>query len=319
MPGKFRTPFPVLPALLAVLLPLLFAGSAAPAGMAGQPRPPAEAARKIAAAVRDIVGAGDLGTARPDLYLTVEANATSDLTDLLAPVVGDDTTYNGLVGTFEDAARGKTGAQADYVAYNLARLHLFRARAGSRPALAEAARAAAPLQKSRDMAALDLLGDIYATQNNTDQAIATYARMITSGTPGAAPYAHLKTAALYQRMGRLADAEAAYTRGIRADAASGSPRGEMLHRLYQGLAGLYLERNNLPAALDALARSARVTQDREAPYRLRLDVAQRLLRSGNPRAVADYADAAVRFAPDDEDARALRDRARALAGRATGK
>ena len=308
-------PLPILAVFLLLMIPL--AGSAVRAGMDGQPKPSAEVARKIRADIRDILGTGDLGTARPDLYLSVEANVTSDLTDLLAPIVGDDTTYNGLAATFEEAAREKTGVQGEYAAYNLARFQLLRGRAGGRGALAGALRAADPFIKSnsRDMGALELIGDIYAEQGRLVQAIATYGRMITSGTPGAAPYAQLKMAALYRRMGRAPDAEEAYGRGIRADATSGKPRGEVLHQLYQGLAALQTDRGNYPAALDALARSARVTQDTDAPYRLRLDVAQLLLRRGYAREVAAFAEAALRFSPDDEAARTLRDQAAARAKR----
>jgi uncharacterized protein HemY len=85
----------------------------------------------------------------------------------------------------------------------------------------------------------------------------------------------------------------------------------LFHALYQGLAALYLQRGNDPAALDALAQSARAKPDPASPFRLRLDVAQRLLRRGHAREVLAYAEAAARFAPADEAARELRDQARA--------
>jgi tetratricopeptide (TPR) repeat protein len=133
--------------------------------------------------------------------------------------------------------------------------------------------------------------------------VAAYSRIATTGAPSAAAYAQLKIAGAYQRGNRFDLADDAYRRGIRADAGTGRA---LLHALYQGLASLYLQRGNDPAALDALAQSARVQPDPAAPYRLRLDVAQRLLRRGHARQVLAYAEAAVRFAPEDEAAQDLR-------------
>jgi tetratricopeptide (TPR) repeat protein len=316
-PPARRRAFFALPALLTVLLLLVIAAGAR-AGMNNQPKPPADAAAKIRAAAADILGTGDLGKARPALYLAVEAHAATDLTDLLAAVVRDDTVYNGLVSVFEDAARGKTGAPADFLTYNLARLHLLRSRQagssqGRSAALSQAAEAAGRLAKDnlRDAGAWELIGDIYAEQGKREQAEGAYSRIATSGATGAAAYAQLKIGALYHRANRLAQAEDAYQRGIRADAAGGNPRRETLHRLYQGLAALYLERGNENGAVDALLRSARVTQDPDAPFRLQMDVARRLLRLGRAREALTYTEAALRFAPGDAAAKTLRDQARA--------
>jgi tetratricopeptide (TPR) repeat protein len=123
----------------------------------------------------------------------------------------------------------------------------------------------------------------------------------------------LKVATLYHRTNRFDAAEDAYQRGIRAAVAAGDPGQELRHRLYQGLAALYLQRGNDPAAISALMQSARVSPPAGAPFRLRLDVAQRLLQRGHARAVGDYAAAVLRITPDDEAAKALRDRARAAA------
>lgn len=292
--------------------------SPAQAGMSNQPKLPEAAAVTIRRAVDEILGTGALGTARPNLYIAVENNAATDLTDFLAGVVRDTMTYEGLASAFEDAAQNKTGADQTFITYNRARLHLLRARAtASSPAKTAALRlgaaAAEALNKAntRDPAAGELIGDIYAEQNKLDQAAAMYNRLLQQGVPGGAPYVHLKIATLYHRANRYAEALTAYERGIRADAVGTSSRTELLHRLYQGLAALNLERNNEAAALEALSRSARVAQNPSAPYRLRLDVAQRLLRQGRAREVLAYAETALRFTPGDAAAQALRDQARA--------
>ncbi len=296
----------------------LLAGSvSARAGLTGQPKLPADAAARIRSAAAAIVGTGDLGTARPGLYIAVEDNVTADLADLLATVVRDDVTYNGLADTFESAVRAKTGDDQRFALYNLARLHLLRARVTLRAAakqavLAQAERTARRVTDtaSRDAAAWELLGDIYAEQGNPEQAQAAYERINRGGAPGAMAQAHLKIGVAYQRAGRLELAEAAYRRGISADNAAPSKGGETLHRLYQNVASLYVQRGKYRDALDALSRSARVAPDASAPYRLRLDVAQALLARGYAREVLAYAEAALRVTPDDPAARDLRDAAR---------
>lgn len=288
------------------------------AGLKGQPKPPAEAVAAIRKASVDILGTGDLGKARPILFTTVETHVTADLTDLLAAVVRDDTAYNGLVSTFEEAIRAGKGEAATFAAYNLARLHLLRARhARTTPVrnavLKVAAATAATFAKgdASDPAAWELLGDIHSEQGNIDAAVVAYGKIAESGATAAASYAQLKIATAYRLANRYSPAEDAYKRGIRADATGGNSGREILHRLYQGLTLLYADRGNFPAAAQALSLSARVTQDPAAPYRLRLDAAQRLLRRGYVKEVLAYSEAAARLSPDDAAAQALRDQARA--------
>ena len=299
---------------LAVLVP--WAGSAR-AGMKGQPQPPADAVAKIRAATAEILGTGDLGKARPELFVAVESVATTDVTPHLATVVRDDTSFNGLLSTFEEAA-AKKGDDARFARYNLARVYWLRSRLATGQARVAAIDSAGETMEEvvkdspRDRVPWEFLGDIRLEQNDVDGALAAFGKISTAEESGAAAYAQLRTGDVYRRANRPEQAEAAYRAGIRLDASSGNAGRETLHRLYQGLAEVYFDRNNEPAALDALQRSTRVTQEPRAPFRMRLDVAQRMLRRGlNKAAIAAYADAAVRFAPDDEVAKALRDQARA--------
>jgi tetratricopeptide (TPR) repeat protein len=308
-------------AILTLALGLVAAAAIRPAHaapMAGQARPAAKTIADVRKAAADILGAGEPGEARPVLYTAVEADPVADWGDELSRVVGDDATYYGLVDIFEQAARGKNGDMANFLAYNLGRLHLARFRAaGSRTALQQAAAAADRLATNRtlrDASAFAFAGDVYSSQNRLDAAVAAYNRITATGTPGAGALAQLKVAGAYHRQGRYEDARAAYERGVRLDASGGRAGGATLHQLYQGLAALHLERGKDAAAAEALVRSARVTQDPASPFRLRLDVARRLLER-RQREVLQYAEAAVRFAPDDADAVALRDRARAQAKR----
>lgn len=310
--------------VLVVAALLIASGGSARAGLAGQPKPPASVVAVIQQAARDILGTGDLGNARPALFLAVENNALADLTDYLAAVVRDDTAYNGLAATLEEAAsKPREGATAvadrSFAQYNFARLNLLRARVlrGTpdrtvvlRPAIVVAKKMAEG--NARDLAAVELLGDLLAENGQVDEAAAAYRRIAQTGTPTASPYMYLKIATAFQRANRLDLAMQAYETGVRADASGGSPGRELLHRLYQGTASVALQRGNDQAALLALSESARrVKQDESAPFRLRLDVAQQLLARGHARNVLAYAEAALRLAPSDENAKTLRDQARA--------
>ena len=309
-----------------LLLCFVFAnfGAAFAAGLVGQPKPPAAVIATIRRASDDIVGTGDLGRARGDLLLAVENHPTADLTEHLALVVRDNTSYDGLAATYEDAAKAKTGDEQRYVLYNLARLHLLRARqmlrggvrSGSgalQSVLAVAARTARRVADpaiTRDVGALELLGDVFAEQNDTQRAQAAYERIALSGVPNAPAMAGVRVGALFLRAGRTADAEAALRRGISSAAGAGA---DLTHQLYQNLALAYVRRSAFGPAADALERSARVTLDPSAtPFRLRTDVAQTLLDRGYAREVNAYATAALRVTPDDE---ALRNLQRAAAAR----
>lgn len=311
-------------ALLAASLALVLARSSQ-AGLTGQPRPTAATVAKINAAVKDITGTGDLGAARPALLLAIEADAASDMTDLLGPILRDSVTYNGVAATLEDAARTKTGSEADFVKYNVAKLYLLRARAagtgpGKATVLGQAAKIATGLttglNTTRDPAAWDLLGDIRAEEGNVDAAAAAYSRITGTTGEGVAAWSQLKQGMLYQRGNRYAQAEEAYQKGVRGLAAGGgsSASPEIAYRLWQGLAGVYVDQGRDGEAADALVRSAKAIKS-EPNFRWRTDVAEKLLRRGRAKDVLDYADAALRLTPSDDAIKALRDRARAASGR----
>ena len=307
-------------------LAVLAAPAAAHAGLTGQPKPAAPVVARIQKAVNDILGSGDLGRARPDLLLAVEDNAWADLTDLLAVVVRDDTVYDGLAATLEEAVttEKKDAARQRFVRYNLARLHLLRARqslrgaGGPREALARAESAARKLAdesaRTRDAGALELLGDILVEQSRLDDARAAYERIGASDRPAPAAYAQYKIGQMYQRALQPGLAEAAYRKAITTANAAGDAPPELVHALYQNLAAVYVKRANYAAATDALLRSARISApDAAATFRPRTDVAQTLLDLGYAREVQSYAALALRLSPDDGTLRKLQ---RDAAGRA---
>jgi tetratricopeptide (TPR) repeat protein len=301
-------------AAIAVSLVLAEAKPARAAGLVGQPAPPAGTIATINRAIADITGTGDLGRARPALYLAVEAQATADLTDYLASLLRDDVIYNGLAATFEEAVQSKRGDEQRFARYNLARLHLLRARqlvqtrvsGGPREALATAAAQARKLiddpNAARDPGALELLGDVLSEQDRPDEAARVYERIAFTSRPSATAHAQLKIGQAYQKASRLELAEAAYRRGIGV-ASSG---GEALHNLHQSLASVYVRRGDFRAAAASLERSARVPTDAGgASFRPRTDVARVLLDRGYAREARAYAAAALRLFPGDEALRRL--------------
>jgi predicted Zn-dependent protease len=99
-------------------------------------------------------------------------------------------------------------------------------------------------------------------------------------------------------------AENAYNDGLKAD--SGSSGGKRVrHLLYQSLASLNLERNRLKEAEYALLQSSRVSQDEDAPFKMRLDIARRFMNQGYFKPAGDYLRAVVRFQPDDAEAKRM--------------
>jgi len=136
--------------------------------------------------------------------------------------------------------------------------------------------------------------------------------MAASG--GSLALSQFKIAQAYQRARRYDPARRAYEAGIRADASSADALRSTYHRLYQGLATLYLVQGNDPAAGEALLLSARAQPDSAHPYKFRTDVARALLRRGRVQAVRAYAEAALKSMPDDEDLKALLADARATRG-----
>ena len=102
-----------------------------------------------------------------------------------------------------------------------------------------------------------------------------------------------RSAGAYERANRMALAEKSYTAASVAQMTSGAGGPKLRHLIYQGLTRTALAQGNDPAALAALARSAKVGQDDAAPFSYRLDAARRLLQRGYVREVLAYADAAL--------------------------
>lgn len=302
--------------IFAAVAALVLCARPAVAGLDGQPAPSDDVAARILKANRAILGAGDPARARPELFLAVESEATADLTELLAPVVLEDPTYRGLVSVFTDAvADADDPKKALFARYNLARIHLLRALALDGPArrrapLAAAAAALTGIGTSvKDIALIEMQGDIESLRGNVDQAVALYARLTPiAGTPAPALY---RTGLAYRRAGRLDDAVAAFDKGLKSD------RGGRLwrHLCTQGLGWVALDRGKLADAAAYLLASADAAPDDERPYALRTDLARALLAKGQRAAVLDYARKAERRAPRNPDILDLLRQAEAGGGR----
>ena len=295
---------------------LLIFGATAFASMDGQAKPDAKSDAALRKIVSDITsGTADLSRMRPALLMSIEKNAALDITDQITPILGDDVLYFGVIATFEDALRDAADKTADYIRYNLARTHLLRARrvrltTDKAAILTAASQVAAPFRVNgmRDFAALDLAADIEGERGRADDAIALYKRIATLGdaaTPyPSKTYAAFKTAQLQQKIGQNDSALQYFAEAIRLERAAGNAQ-YLTHLSYQGIADIYVRQGNDPAALKAVADSARVTQNGDKPYRFRLDVARRLLQRGYKKAIMDFAAKAVQIAPDDPDAKQL--------------
>jgi predicted Zn-dependent protease len=307
---------------LAALAAAVILAAPARAGLNGQPPAPAKFAEQVSPLVRKIATGSDTGGGRTGLIGLVEANAAADITDLLASALGDATTYTSLAATLEDAREAASGeSEKRFIGYNLARVHVLRARllpagpARRAPlAAAESVVRAFEADKVRDPALWELAGDVYTERDDLPSAEAAYKRMGSSG--GGPALVQLKLAQAYQRARRYDVAVRAYEAGIRADSGTGDSLRGTYHRLAQGLASVYLAQGNDPAAGEALLLSARAKPDTAAPYTYQTGVARALLRRGarNAAAVRAYAEAALRSAPDDEDLKQLLADARAAGG-----
>lgn len=294
------------------------ASGTAEAGLAGQPALSAAAAARIRAESGNVLK-GEIATGRPNLFLAIQANATADFTDLVARVIGDDTSYNGIVSTLEEARQSaKTDADRQFLLYNLARVHLLRSlliRQGfdRRPALDAAADTASQFATgTTDPAVGELKGDIAAERGDVPGALAGYKEMLDNGAP-AAQFKY-KTGWAYERANRTALASGAYNAAALAQATSGAGGAQLKHLIYQGLTRVAVSQGDYSAALRALAKSASVGHDDTAPFKYRLDAASRLLQHGYAKEVLAYANAALAASPGDADATLLRDQA-AAAGR----
>ena len=308
------------PAAFATILAAFVLNPApADAGLLGQPAPTVSVAATIRAESKNILK-GQIATGRPNLFLIIQTNAQTDFTDLVARVIGDDTTYEGLVSTLEEAVSdAKSDPDRQFAVYNLARLHLLRSqliRPGfdRRPALDAAGLAANKFGRDLpDPRAWELKGDIAAERGDVTGALADYRGMLERGAPPAE--VQYKSGWTYERAHRIALAESAYNAALLAQATSGAGGAPLKHLIYQGLARTAISQGNFPAALRALAKSALVGQDESAPFAYRLDAAYSLLKRGYAREVLSFANAALAASPDDPNAQTLRDQAASAARR----
>lgn len=287
---------------------LFFAASSANAlGMTGQPVPTNPVLRDAVRFSEDIISShGDKGRSRPQLLVLIETNASIDLVERFAPALRDANTYTAVLATYDDALASETDPQKQtFIRYNTLRTIVARARylttTARRALLSRATTLAETLAKDNrsDAAVWEVTGDLYALKDDVPSAVGAYRRMVGIGSPSRAYY---KTAQAYQRVGKWDKAIAAYEAGIRADSALGaSARGkEARHLLYQGLASVYIASLREEDAVEALLLSAQVKMDADAPYPLRLEVAEVLLRRGYAKQVREYATAVLKLMPDDE-------------------
>jgi tetratricopeptide (TPR) repeat protein len=293
---------------------LIFAASAAHAlGMSGQPSPGPAALRDAVRFSQEIIApTGDKGRARPQLLVLIETNPTTDLVERFAPGLRDANTYTAVLSTYDDALIGETDPRKKtFIRYNMLKTIVARATflptTARRSLLARATELAETLAKENrsDAAVWEVTGDLYALKDDISNAVAAYRRM--GAAPGLSAMASYKTAQAYQRVRNWDSARTAYEAGIRADSALGATAGgrETRHLLYQGLASLYLAEGRNSNAAEALLLSAKVKADADAPYPLRLDVAETLLKRGLAKPVREYAVAVLKITPDDEGAKRL--------------
>jgi predicted Zn-dependent protease len=288
---------------LALALSLLLS-SLAQAGLSGQPRPDAAVERALRRAV-DGVTMGDVAAARADLLLALEKAPAADVTELIEPALADAQAYTGSATVLQESLPRASAVEKNYLLYNLARLHLLRARrlapSNRIQPLTQASRVAAFFDpKLADPVLWELAGDIEAERGEPEKAAPYYEKMAQGG--GSKALAKYRIGSAYARRFLSDKAEKAFIEGIKADAGNGK---RLRHWLYQGLASLYLQMGREKEAGEALVASGRVTQDDEQPYRLRTDIARAFLQRGVYRPAADYLRLVVRFQPDDASAKAM--------------
>ncbi|GAB4465350.1 MAG: hypothetical protein OHK0029_35960 [Armatimonadaceae bacterium] len=289
---------------LGTVLALCCLSSLAMAGLKEQPKPSQDTVIRIRNAVRQFeIEGGDLGKARPDLILLVERDPTADMVDWLIPALSDNIAYNGLAATFSDAlAATESDTKKNFLRYNLARLHLWRARLYSttrqkEPYLDVAENVVRQFPENlRDPAVWELKGDIALERNNLNEATAAYNRIGSAG--GSAAYAQYKMAGAYQKSRRWREAEEAYARAARTETAGGGG-GQLYHNIWQGIASLYLEQRQYDKAAEALVRSAKIAPTERDKVSLQTAIARQLLERGNKRGVLEYVRAALKVSPDD--------------------
>jgi hypothetical protein len=295
-----------LPLIFFLTAAALLMGRSASAGLAGQPAPSSSVASAVRAAVAEAT-TGDVAAARSDLQLAVERAPETDFSDLVEPALIDGPCYNGVAGVLQEALASSASDRdkSAYLLYNLARVHLLRARklgASYRVApLSAGSSVAAKFDvKRNDPALWELAGEIESERGNIEAAQKFFLKMGNSSAARALTFYRIGIA--YERRLDYLNAEKSYLDGIRADGGTGK---RLKHNLYQNLAGLYLGLGRNREAADALMQSSRVTQDDDAPFRLRLDVARKALSMRQFKPAADYLRVVVRFQPDDAEAKKL--------------
>ncbi|MFM7321524.1 MAG: hypothetical protein ACKO5K_08385, partial [Armatimonadota bacterium] len=236
--------------------------------------------------------------------------ASSDFVGLVGDCLFEDTVYRGLVSILEEAVEEAKQPEARrFAAFNLARIHVARAGTTSdavrrRAPLAAAAKAlAAGDGRSREVAWIDLQGEIESLRGNVAEAIALFDRLTPiTGNPAIAA---ARCGEALRRAGRLDEAASVVGKGLRNDREGRRWR----HRLYQVLGSIELDRGRIAEAEVCLQRSAEVAQDTANPWPFQMGLAMALLGKGRRMAVRAYAEAALKHLPEDPDARRLANKA----------
>jgi tetratricopeptide (TPR) repeat protein len=221
----------------------------------------------------------DAARGRPMLFDAVEKAVTTDLTDSLVSAVAENIAYTGLTAVFEDALKDtkNNSNEADWIRYNLARLHLLRARVlrgePKQSALRTAQRVATPL--GTNVRNFELQGDIAVERGDLEAASAFYRRTIAYA--GSAVLSFYKIGLAYQKNNRPSETEVAFNDALRADARSSSGGKAYKHLIYQALGSLFFEQQRKPEAAKMLLASVKVQIDNERPFALRVGLAKALL------------------------------------------
>jgi len=303
-------------AVAAIVLVSVTVAVANASAMKDQPLPKPAMIRDVWHLSYEIVNGREPAKARPRLLTLIEANPAVDLPEQFAYALSDENIFTAIMATYEDTL----DAAADDTAKTFIRFNMLRTltlRAGylytgpRRVLMGRATKLAEEIASTnkKDAAVWEATGDLYALKDDTTNAVAAYKHLIpvNGGQPALAQY---KIGAVYQRLRRYSAAREAYEAGIRADAAQ-IPGGGMQarHQLYQALASLYLLQGFEKEAVDAMLLSVRVKEDPDAPYPLRLEIANEMLRRGYAKEVREYTEAVLKLTPDDEGAKRLRDAA----------
>ncbi|MES2460945.1 MAG: tetratricopeptide repeat protein [Armatimonadota bacterium] len=298
---------------------LSFGGNASAEGLRGQVALDSTTSKAITAYTRELLRTGgDPSRARPALLLVVERNAAADLTDNLSGALRDRDSYTALAATLEDALAAAGEKERPFIRFNLARVHMIRAgyltaTASRNAALDRASRVAEDLRgEVRDPAADGLQGDIESLRGRVDEAAAAFKRMVASG--GSRAESLFRTGVAYARGRRYTYAEQSLAAAARTPGPDGILDPQLTYRANQELAATYLLGGNYPEAAKTLKQSV-VKLGSETPlgFPFRLDVAQRLLTNrAYIRDVQTYLETVVRLAPDNEDARTLLARVKAM-------